>query len=575
MQSTERNQQFLTLLAESGLLSAEDLSEVSRQHELAALVEPLETARRLVKAGVLTRYQAEQLLAGRARGLVIDHFRILELLGFGGMGRLYLAEETKSRELVAVKVLSEQHRHDTGMLLRLKLEAAAGKRLHHPSIVRTIECRDTGAVYYLAMEFVSGINLLELLALKGPLPWPQVCDFMRQAAIALQYVHDQNIIHRDVKADNLLVDKQGRVKLLDFGLALLPHQEDSEFSLSMIFGHNCIGTPDYIPPEQSIDAQKITPQADQYSLGCTMYYLLTGRLPFPRDRAVEKVEAHRHESPPPIRDRVADLPPEVADILERLMEKRPERRFASMQHVAQALGPFSRRTPLSFSVNGAIRKRVQLARERNLIEHPSRPRPQLSSKAATISEIAENSQRTAEAIDTPLGSETRPLGDALPRQLPEPDAAADAERLTLRLEEDQASTAILVSRAENLRLLLDKDRFVIGRDEACDLTIPAGDVSSRHCELRREGQWWTLTDLASTNGVKVNGLKVKQQQMLWHGDEITISFTHQFRILDPTQPDPLARPSRLKTALIGLGLLLAAGALAAVGWYFFAGDAGP
>ena len=216
---TQRDQ-FLNLLAKSNLLSNQDLRAVLEDESLTSFDNPKKVARLLVKQGTLTRYQAEQLLAGRARGLMIDRYRVLELLGYGGMGRLYLAETTDTQDLVAIKVLNEKYRHETGMLLRLKLEAEAGKQLNHDHIVRTIEFQDTGGICYLAMEFVSGINLLELLALKGPLPWPQVCDLMRQAAIALQFAHDKGIIHRDVKAENLLITKQGDLKLLVIG----PHQ---------------------------------------------------------------------------------------------------------------------------------------------------------------------------------------------------------------------------------------------------------------------------------------------------------------------------------------------------------------
>ncbi|MDC0274126.1 serine/threonine protein kinase, partial [Planctomycetaceae bacterium] len=329
--------QFLTLLAKSNLLSAPALRSAVEEYKLTAIENPTEIARCLIKQGLLTRYQAEQLLGGRARGLLIDHYRVLELLGFGGMGRLYLAEEIESQKLVALKVLNEKYRHETGILLRLKLEADAGRQLQHPHIVRTIEFHDTGAICYLAMEFISGINLLELLALKGPLPWPQVCDYMRQAAIALQHAHDLGIIHRDVKAENLLVTKQGDVKLLDFGLALLPDQADSEFSLSMIFGHDCIGTPDYIPPEQSVDAQTVTPLADQYSLGCTMFYLLAGRLPFVKPTGVEKIRAHRQEKAPSVKSVVPDIPDRIAAIVEKLLMKNPDNRFQSMNELVRVL----------------------------------------------------------------------------------------------------------------------------------------------------------------------------------------------------------------------------------------------
>jgi len=526
--------QFLTLLAKSNLLSPVELRTAVDEYHLIDIEDPTEIARCLIKQGKITRYQAEQLLTGRARGLVIDHYRVLELLGFGGMGRLYLAEDIESKDLVALKVLNEKYRHETGMLLRLKLEADAGRQLQHEHIVRTIEFHDTGAICYLAMEFISGINLLELLALKGPIPWPQVCDYMRQAAIALQYAHDQGIIHRDVKAENLLITKQGEVKLLDFGLALLPDQADSEFSLSMIFGHDCIGTPDYIPPEQSVDAQTTTPQSDQYSLGCTMFYLLTGRLPFVKPNGVEKIRAHRQEKAPSVKSLVPDIPNRVAA------------------------------KPLDFSVNGAIRRRVKQAREKSLSEHPSRPQPRLSSKAATVSEIAEVAHQRAESLETQIESETNPLHVIQAPQVL-PDASADAGKLAENILPQNDALAVLVDVEHNHRLSLSQDRFVIGRDASCDFTIAAADVSAQHCELRREGQWWTIADLNSTNGVQVNGKKVSQQ-MLWHGDEIVISFDHRFRILDPKQPDPTQKKSNLRGIMI-LSVVLVSAA-AGIAWYF-------
>ena len=539
--------QFLTLLAKSNLLSAPALRSAVEEYKLTAIENPTEIARCLIKQGLLTRYQAEQLLGGRARGLLIDHYRVLELLGFGGMGRLYLAEEIESQKLVALKVLNEKYRHETGILLRLKLEADAGRQLQHPHIVRTIEFHDTGAICYLAMEFISGINLLELLALKGPLPWPQVCDYMRQAAIALQHAHDLGIIHRDVKAENLLVTKQGDVKLLDFGLALLPDQADSEFSLSMIFGHDCIGTPDYIPPEQSVDAQTVTPLADQYSLGCTMFYLLAGRLPFVKPTGVEKIRAHRQEKAPSVKSVVPDIPDRIAAIVEKLLMKNPDNRFQSMNELVRVLTPLSESQPLDFSVNGTIRRRVKQAHEKSLVENPSRPRPQLSSKAATVSEIAEVAHQRVESLETKIESETGPLY-TMQQNLVLPDASADAGKLAENFLPKNDATAILVDLENNHRLSLTKDRFVIGRDASCDFTISAGDVSSQHCELRREGQWWTITDLNSTNGIRVNKKKVSQQ-MLWHGDEIVISFDNRFRILDPTQPDPTTKKSFTRLAL--------------------------
>jgi len=558
--------QFLKLLAKSELLSNQDLRSAVEELQLSQVDDATDVARSLVKAGHLTRYQAEQLLSGRARGLIIDHYRVLELIGFGGMGRLYLAEEAESQELVAIKVLNEKYRHETGMLLRLKMEAEAGQQLQHSHIVKTIEFRDTGAICYLAMEFVSGINLLELLALKGPLPWPQVCDYMRQAAIALQYAHDVGIIHRDVKGENLLVTKQGDVKLLDFGLALLPNQADSEFSLSMIFGHDCIGTPDYISPEQSVDAQTVPPETDQYSLGCTMYCLLTGKLPFMKASGKEKILAHRQQKAASVKSIVPDIPDRVAAIVEKLMMKNPANRFSSMSELVELLTPLANRKPLDFSVNGAIRRRVKQARQKFQAENPSRPQARLSSKAATVSEIAEVADRRAESLDTHVESETHPLEESN-EEFALPNASADAAKLaTVSKLPKNSATAILVDLNRGHRISLAKDAFTIGRDADCDLTINAGDVSAKHCQLRREGQWWTIKDLNSTNGVRVNGKQVSQQ-MLWHGDELIISFDHRFRILDPKQPDPTVQSKRLSwvLGLAGAAVIVALGI--AVWWY--------
>lgn len=565
MQITDQIQ-FLELLKKSNLLTSWELEQAIKDHQLHSLEDPFEACRRLYEAKLLTRYQAEQLLSGRARGLVIDHYRLLELIGFGGMGSLYLALDTRSNRQVALKVLNEEYRHAPDMLLRLKLEAIATGQLEHENIIRTFEYRDTGAICYVAMEYVHGINLLELLSLKGPIPWPQACDFIRQAAIALQASHDAKILHRDVKVENLLVTKQGVVKLLDFGLALLPDQSDAEFSLSMIFGHNCIGTPDYMPPEQSADANQITPRADQYSLGCALYVLLTARFPFDRKTPLEKILAHRYELPVSLHSLVPGIPQKLVRIVERMMEKDPERRFESMQQVARELAPLAKRRPLEFSVNEIVKKRIKLARKRHQIKQSGKSQPKLSSKSAGISGIVKGSKTSPDSSDTPiLATETLPLQEGL---TPPP-----ARRLIqnsdsqFNIPESKKSTAILICCDGDRRLLLDKDRFVIGRDHSCDLTIPAGDVSAKHCELRREGQWWTITDLNSTNGVKVNGANVTQQ-MLWHGDEIVISFTHRFRILDPKQPDPTISRKKL-SLMLGVTVTLLSLALGVLGWLYF------
>lgn len=226
-----------------------------------------ETAKLLLRGRVLTPFQAERLLEGRYRGLVIDGYRIREVLGFGGMGCVFIAEDPNEDRKVAIKVLSSEHALDAGMLARMKLEAIAGMRLNHPNIIRTYRMNTTGAVHYLVMELFRGISLHELVALFGPLKWPMVCDIALQAAEALKAAHAMGIIHRDIKPANFLIDKDGVARILDFGLAMMNDVPDEEFSLSMVFGHDCLGTPDYIAPEQSRDSRRVDSRADIYSLG--------------------------------------------------------------------------------------------------------------------------------------------------------------------------------------------------------------------------------------------------------------------------------------------------------------------
>ncbi|MCA9067150.1 MAG: serine/threonine protein kinase, partial [Planctomycetaceae bacterium] len=187
----------------------------------------------------------------------------------------------------------------------------AGMRLHHPNIVHTYRMDSTGAIYYLVMELVRGISLHELVALRGPLKWPFACDFALQAATALQAAHGLGIIHRDIKPANFLIEQSGDCHILDFGLALIQDSPDDEFSLSMLFGHNCLGTPDYIAPEQSLDSSSVDCRADVYSLGATFYVALTGRVPFPDKTTRDKLEAHRSRTAANVCSIRKEIPAEV------------------------------------------------------------------------------------------------------------------------------------------------------------------------------------------------------------------------------------------------------------------------
>ena len=364
MPSPEVTNDLLGLLEKSRLLSEDQISDAIDRLELPADIAPAELTEALITAGLLTRFQADRLLEGRHRGFFIGSYRCDHILGTGGMGWLYLATDIDSGNPVAVKMLPKRLEGDPGMVARFELEAKAGLLLNHPNVVRTYEHQRTegvyGDVYYVVMEVVRGISLEELIVRNGPLPWPAACDVIRQTAAGLQHAHDNGTIHRDIKPANLLVDADGHVKIADFGLSKIEAEADDEFSLQMIFGHDCLGTADYIAPEQTLDSNAVDGRADLYSLGCTFYATLTGKLPFPLKTTKQKLEAQRTRKPRPVGNLVKDLPPEVTAILEKMISKRPETRFQQASDVCRALSGLSKRTTADFSLEEVLVQRLSL-----------------------------------------------------------------------------------------------------------------------------------------------------------------------------------------------------------------------
>jgi len=364
MQAPATAGEFFQLLEKSGLLNSEQIRRTQRALGLSATAKAQAAATQLVQERILTPFQAERILEGRYRGLVIDSYRIRELLGFGGMGAVYIAESPEHAGKVAIKVLSSEHALDNGMLARLKLEAVAGMKLQHPGIIHTHRLANTGAVHYLVMDLVRGISLHEQVALHGPLPYSSACDVGLQACESLQAAHAAGIIHRDLKPANFLIEADGRVRILDFGLALIQGMSDQEFSLSMVFGHDCLGTPDFISPEQSLDSSRVDPRTDLYSLGASLYVALTARVPFPDKTNRAKLEAHRTRAPRNVCELRPEIPAGVGAVIQKLMEKDPAQRYRSALEAAAALRPFAERQPIQFDFRELITLRAKLAKAR-------------------------------------------------------------------------------------------------------------------------------------------------------------------------------------------------------------------
>jgi WD40 repeat protein len=282
-----------------------------------------------------------------------SRYRVLGVLGAGGMGVVYRAEHLVMARPVALKVMHRGLLDSPAAAARFVREARAAARLAHPHIVAAYDAEEAGDHHLLVMEYVEGMSLARLVAERGPLPVRQACDYVRQAALGLQHAHEQGMVHRDIKPQNLMLTPGGVVKVLDFGLARFALESaPAEAAREAAGGAPAaagfltqaglvVGTPDFLAPEQARDAHTADVRADIYSLGCTLYYLLAGRVPFPEDTAVDKLLAHASRPPRPLAEVRPDLPAGVVRVVEKMTAKDPARRYQAPAEVAEALAPFA------------------------------------------------------------------------------------------------------------------------------------------------------------------------------------------------------------------------------------------
>lgn len=561
MQVPVAAQNFLELLEKSGLLTESQIRKVRDKLAIPDTATAQETAKLLVKSRVLTPFQAERLLEGRYRGLVIDGYRIREVLGFGGMGCVFIAEDPKVDRKVAIKVLSSEHALDAGMLARMKLEAIAGMRLNHPNIIRTYRMDTTGAVHYLVMELFRGISLHELVALYGVLKWPMVCDIALQAAEALKAAHAQGIIHRDIKPANFLINEEGVTRILDFGLAMMKDVPEEEFSLSMVFGHDCLGTPDYIAPEQTIDSRNVDARADIYSLGATLYVALTAHVPFPEKSNKAKLEAHRSKLPKNVCQLRPDIPADIGAIIAKMMEKDPAKRYQSADQLADAVRPYAKRKSVQFDFRELVTLRAKQAKAR-VEQSGKKSSGQRSSITSASGWLKEGGHHIAEGTDSFSQSETPAIRQPEPERVrvePARSATLPASRPAAFKGPAPAGWRLQILGTKRLFPLV-KARTTIGSAHGADLLLLRGDgVDSLQCWLEYDGRDWKLHQESKTLPTYVNG-KVEALCSLYHRSKITFRGTAGVRLI--SIPQAAKNRKRLISLLIGFISLLTVGGLA-------------
>jgi hypothetical protein len=262
-------------------------------------------------------------------------YRVLGVLGRGGMGTVYKAIQRHTDRVVALKVLAESLQIRPDFVERFRREARAIARLQHPNIVLAYDADQAGDLHFLVMEYVEGTSLDRLLEQEGTLAVGAAADYIRQTALGLQHAHEQGLIHRDIKPANLLLTTTGQVKIADFGLARLVSAECGP--ATPLSASPLLGTLDYLAPEQARDPADVDRRADIYSLGCTFYHLLTGQPPFPRGTPLQKLLGHQERSPRPATELRPDMPARLAALLERTLAKQPERRPATAAEVAEEI----------------------------------------------------------------------------------------------------------------------------------------------------------------------------------------------------------------------------------------------
>ncbi len=342
-----------------------------------------------------------------------DHadYEVLRELGQGGMGVVYLAQNRLMGRQEVLKVVSSHLISRRGVLDRFLGEIRNAARLDHPNVVTAYSALRMGESFVLAMQYVEGLDLAKMVKTKGPLPVAHACNFIYQAALGLQHAHEHGMVHRDIKPSNLMLARQGSravVKVLDFGLAKVKSEGAVDGGLT--HEGQMLGTPDYIAPEQISDARRADIRADIYSLGCTLYYLLTGGPPFEGTSLYDILQAHHSMEATPLNLVRPEVPVELAALVAKMMAKEPVRRFQEPREVAQALTPFFKKGSIGFK--GATPEISQAGQE-----SPAAPEPGKTSPPAAAAPPV--SRTVVTERHEPIVSPTK-----MPDELPKGDGTA-------------------------------------------------------------------------------------------------------------------------------------------------------
>jgi serine/threonine protein kinase len=511
MAAPANSNEFLDLVRKSGVAEEKRLDAYLQPLHAAGGVpaEPGKLAGLLVRDGLLTHFQAEQILQGKWKRFTLGKYKILEKLGSGGMGHVYLCEHKLMRRRVAVKVLPTAKAADASSLERFYREARAAAALDHPNIVHAYDIDQDETLHFLVMEYVDGANLQEIVKKSGPLEPLRAAHYIRQAALALDHAHKSGLVHRDVKPGNVLVDRTGVVKVLDMGLARFFNDEDD--MLTKKYDENVLGTADYLSPEQAIDSHSVDIRTDIYSLGATFYFLLSGRTPFGEGTTAQKLIWHQTRRPRPLNEIRADVPLLLTDVIDKMMAKDPAQRYQTPVDVAEALGPFTE-TPipppsadempqLSLAATGVVpgMEPTQVSAQTSSATSPSPRKTWQVSGATAPARPPSSAENVVRALPPPAT-----LPSAPPAREPRPQPAAASSSVQVQIvpapARGPAPAAAPAEESDPWQQVTSDTEDAAGRAD----TPPRAGARSRPSGLRRapaaalEGRrFWRLAALVS------------------------------------------------------------------------------
>lgn len=334
-------EELLVLIRKSGMIDDAKLTSFLDKRQAGRGIPPdaRDAADLMVTEGVLTNFQAEQFLLGKWRGFTLGKYKLLERIGVGGMGQVFLCEHMFMKRRVAVKVLPPAKADQPAALGRFYREARAAGSISHTNIVRTHDIDQDGNLHFIVMEYVDGSNLLDVVKKFGKMDIGRAVSYAKQVALGLDYAFRNGIIHRDIKPGNILINRRGKAQILDMGLARFFNDQND--NLTVKYDDKIVlGTADYVAPEQVANSHSVDSRADIYALGATLYFLLAGHPPFPSGTVSQKLLWHRTKDPTPIKQIRPEVSDELAACVTRMMAKDPKNRFQTAAEVAAELEKF-------------------------------------------------------------------------------------------------------------------------------------------------------------------------------------------------------------------------------------------